>query len=1334
MKFIMKSFLILFSALFIFANLGLTQEIRKNSIAKDDKNVQLDEKKFDVNQMQSHKNSKEMWDVMYWFSPAENITAAMSTDGINIYVASDMINGKFFRHNMDGSNPVSFTISGIPANVGSLTYDGTYFYATAMSNLIYKLDLANQTLITAIFVNYPGFSGLQGISYDPTLDNGNGGFWIGDWYNMGAISMSGIPLVTSINFGWDFQSAIVYDPYSDPLNPCLWCLHMGTGAKAIFKQFDINTMSYTGVIHDCDPDHPSGGYGSGRGAFAYNNGEGKFLIACNIRAQTGSDVILVYDLCDLALPAAPSPVTDFIITPNSLGELNAELAWTNPVLTEDEGILTQLTAIKIYENNELIYTISNPTIGEQETYTTTVTEVGEYIYSVIAENSIGESLPNMAIKWIGHDLPSSPDNVTVIKNGIIAELSWSEVTTGLHDGYFTTSGLLYDICRYPDEIIVATNHTTTTFSETIENQGYYYYRVTAKNDFGEGGYTDSNIGVFCDVKTLPYFEGFENNGIKFPVCWEQEFVTATNTEWEVIESSIAPEGNFLAEIRIHVIGLEITKLITPPLDLSGDGNYVLSFLYSARGSTGIDYLRVYYRTSASDEWNLLEQYTAQIINLNSRWKKSTIALPNGTDNYFIAFEGQIESTGILLDAISVFDARIVTGIVTDGTDPMEGVKVEVEGASDLFAFTDETGYYEILDIGLGTYNLKATILGYNDKIEQITVSGSITIQDFVLTPLSQYSVSGKITGSDAPDGVAEVTVTLSGYNTYTTTTNSSGNYYFANVYGTKTYNIEARKVGYAKYNSTISVTTGNVTHNFEITENDSPVVNPVAVDYESYAEISWSTPIYGTSEIFRYDSGIANSQLGFYGNDAPKGVIGSCHRENAAIDKIQWFLTDEAPINPTHVNIYIFELNASGMPTKNIIGMALMVPTSVMKWCEYEFPEPVMAPNGFFMALSRPVGAYLSLGTSNPTEEWIFQPNTHFFTFDYETIDFIAITQLNGGYNFMIRAEGYSFGKETHFGYPVDKSITNYKIYRLLEGQQFDEESWTTLSTDVTDLFFTDNEWNSVKTNSYRWAVKAEYSGGIISVPRFSNTLVKINVYTVTFNIIDEQTNEPIEDAIIEFDGVLLDGYTVENVLPGDYEYIITKEGYETKTGQVTINDSGEDLTIYLTPIITPTYIITFIVKDAETNEEINDAVIVFDGDLLTDYIVMDVLPGTYTYMVSHDLYGTETDIIKVESENVTKEILLVKVGINAIGLSNFVLYPNPATSELRVENGELRIENIEVFDVYGRNVVGAYGIRPKTEHPNEIIFDISHLSNGVYFVAIESVTGEKTVFKMVKK
>ena len=1575
-----KKLLNLTMAVFLLSNMGYAQELQKE------------------NNSPMPAGSRAMWDLEFWFDLPGNYHSGIATDGINFYTTFHT-GGEFFRYNMDGSNQQPFTIPGV-SKVRDFAYDGEYFYAVNYSTpFIYKLNLADGTYVGGIPVYYPGFFGdgsPTAIAYDPNLDDGNGGFWISEYFNLGPISMTGTPLVTPcISMGWDILSGIAYDPYSDPLNPCLWLFFQG---NATFKQWDINTMSFTGITHSCHFDNPyfeSISYSQSQGAFAYNNGAGKFLLAATV-VSSSPVIAMVYELCDIALPAAPGSVTDLTVIPDTSGELNAELRWTNPVLTDGGGILTQLNAIKIYKNEDLIHTISDPEIGGTETYTVNVTEEGEYTYNVVAENSFGESLPSIVVTWIGHDVPAGPAEVTLIKNGTIAELSWTAVTTGLHNVYFTTTGLTYDIIRYPDEVVVETDLTVLTFSESIEPlQGYYYYRVIAKNDFGEGGYTDSNVGVFCNVKTLPFFEGFEDNGIKFPVCWEQEFV-AQNREWRIYETAAAIEGNKTAALTISIINTEITKLITPPLNISGDDNFVLSFWMSAMSTHNADILRVYYKNSAFGEWNLLKEYVAEFFGWDPivNWKKRTIALPEGTDDYFIAFEVQVNAYGIMLDAVSVFDARIATGRVTDMYGPVEGAKVEVIG-TEYFDYTDEEGNYDILDIEEGVYNFTVSKLGYYDKTEQVTIEGYVTEKDFVLTHLPLYSVSGKVTGSDAPDGLEGVSVTLSGYNTYTTTTDEFGDYLFEDVFGEKIFDIKAFKVGYLKYFSTIDLD-DDVSYDFNLVESANPVRKPIANDNANSVNISWEEPLFGTSDKYRFDSGIVNGQFGFSGSPAPYGVVGTCHRVNATLEKIQWFLTDEGGIQDV-TNVFIFDLDEQGMPTKNIIFSALNVPTSVMKWSEYEFPTPVHTPNGFYMALSRSIGTYLSLGYSEATEDWPYQHNTHYSCLNYTSLlGYVLVSQSYNG-NLMLRAEGYLLGEEIIFGYPIvttsvklieeidihpvfipsepfktedpsligGKSLQNYKVYRLFDGQQNDDTKWTMLDGNVNGLSYTDNAWGTMGEGVYLWGVKAEYTSNNISVPRLTNKLVKGMQYTFTVNL-TTNSDDPVTGAVIKLTNQ--DGnpehiftktatgnvVTIDLVWKGTYDisielknfypytvtdYVIDMEGlsidvdleeitkpiinpvaeivgenvkiswYEpipdiNKWFKHCINDvifgrvgygedEGNDLTaamrftpadldnlgivsghaitkvalgvgtemefinlmeiriweggssvtsagqlVYTQPItnytsfaetamneviLTTPYIIdaskelrigyrvvntkgyplgrdagpivsqkgglflcpvlnngqwveltlygvnaNFSIKAYVTSDEefigkksdielssksmtgytvyrLEQEQIEDEWTLLSDNVTGLTYTDSYWNMLSGGIYqwAIKANYTSGQSDAKITNALEKQVGIRGNSLSNVVIYPNPASDELRITNYELRdgllsrtlsAVEVEIFDVYGRNVVGAYGKRPKTEHPNEIIFDISHLVNGVYFVVIESITGEKEVFKMVKK
>jgi hypothetical protein len=87
-------------------------------------------------------------------------------------------------------------------------------------------------------------------------------------------------------------------------------------------------------------------------------------------------------------------------------------------------------------------------------------------------------------------------------------------------------------------------------------------------------------------------------------------------------------------------------------------------------------------------------------------------------------------------------------------------------------------------------------------------------------------------------------------------------------------------------------------------------------------------------------------------------------------------------------------------------------------------------------------------------------------------------------------------------------------------------------------------------------------------------------------------------------------------------------------------------------------------------------------------------------------------------------------VGIETI--TNYELritvYPNPAGNELRIRNYELRIIDIEVFDVFGRKVKGE-GKKEK----GEMVIDISNLSAGVYFIRVMDEKG-LSVQKFIKE
>ena len=73
-------------------------------------------------------------------------------------------------------------------------------------------------------------------------------------------------------------------------------------------------------------------------------------------------------------------------------------------------------------------------------------------------------------------------------------------------------------------------------------------------------------------------------------------------------------------------------------------------------------------------------------------------------------------------------------------------------------------------------------------------------------------------------------------------------------------------------------------------------------------------------------------------------------------------------------------------------------------------------------------------------------------------------------------------------------------------------------------------------------------------------------------------------------------------------------------------------------------------------------------------------------------------------------------------------IYPNPTTGELRIENGEFKIENVEIFDIYGRTLLSLPSLKSF-----ETTLNISHLPTGLYFVKITTEKGEM-IKKIVKE
>ncbi|HLG36320.1 MAG TPA: T9SS type A sorting domain-containing protein [Bacteroidia bacterium] len=89
--------------------------------------------------------------------------------------------------------------------------------------------------------------------------------------------------------------------------------------------------------------------------------------------------------------------------------------------------------------------------------------------------------------------------------------------------------------------------------------------------------------------------------------------------------------------------------------------------------------------------------------------------------------------------------------------------------------------------------------------------------------------------------------------------------------------------------------------------------------------------------------------------------------------------------------------------------------------------------------------------------------------------------------------------------------------------------------------------------------------------------------------------------------------------------------------------------------------------------------------------------------------------------------------GINEIynNGNNISLFPNPATTEIKIENVKSKIESVEVYDVMGKEI--KYLIpNPSPSGEGSASIDVSELAAGIYFVKV--FDGERSVVKRFVK
>jgi hypothetical protein len=553
----------------------------------------------------------------------------------------------------------------------------------------------------------------------------------------------------------------------------------------------------------------------------------------------------------------------------------------------------------------------------------------------------------------------------------------------------------------------------------------------------------------------------------------------------------------------------------------------------------------------------------------------------------------------------VDDMGSLSGTVTSGASPLADVLIEVENTV-FSTMTAANGTYSLPHVPVGTQTVTASKLGYADVTYTVNIiENQNTIRNFALNLLPQVTVTGRIVGSDAPTvGISGAAITLNGYQSYSATTNATGQFSIPNVFANQSYTYSVSAVGYATTSGTVTVgntnlNMGNVvvnevaypphsvtaveTANYQSVnlnwQAPDPAGNGFPDDFEAYADFStafgdWTlvdvdqSDTYGFSGITFPNSGTAMSYIIFNPSttvppleDTPahSGSKFAASFASTTPPNNDWLITPQVMGGGqvrfwarSYVADYGLErfkvgVSTSGTAPANftIISGASYIQAPVT-WTEYVYD------------LSAYAGQQIHVGVQCLSDDAFI-----FFVDDF----FVGDAMLRTASSSVTNTTSAPAFRDINAGRSIvppnpvtienprntDRALLGYRAYRLLAANQDNEASWTTLTPNtISPTQYTDNAWGPLPSGVYKYAVKAVYTNNVISPAAFSAELHKGMMGTLAGIVTESGTGTPVQGATItagDYSGTTnASGAYSFPVYTGTYTVVATKPGYQTST------------------------------------------------------------------------------------------------------------------------------------------------------------------------------------------
>ncbi|MFA7544023.1 MAG: carboxypeptidase regulatory-like domain-containing protein, partial [Candidatus Cloacimonadaceae bacterium] len=447
---------------------------------------------------------------------------------------------------------------------------------------------------------------------------------------------------------------------------------------------------------------------------------------------------------------------------------------------------------------------------------------------------------------------------------------------------------------------------------------------------------------------------------------------------------------------------------------------------------------------------------------------------------------------------------------------------------------------------------------------QVEADEMLTL-DVNMQLLPGVMVGGRIIAYDTGGGLANAFVRLSGFANFLSSTDSEGYFSFPYVFAGESYAYLVSAVGYGSQVGNIAVGINDYyMGNIMLYETLYAPNSLIAGESENYdaVELNWNAPDPSAMEL----------REGFEGEDFPPSGWSQ-------------IITNTSAASPQ--GVYPTWCRFGAVNT----GMALVEPPegsmqAGLWWMVAQQDEWLQTP-----AFICPPAAYLKFDTyatygsnngdhyyvkvsADGGESWAVLWDASAFptaTNYYENMISIDISNY-AGQEILLAFHATDGGTYEGLWHPwfiddiyignmaesawqsrvvnANREIVGYRVWRLTPAEEQNEAAWTLLTPEsINDTSYTDTDWDSLPYESYKWAVKAVYSGDLHSSPAFSNTLVKTQLTGTVVGMVRRSNGQGIPAAVVNCSNG--ESTTTNNsgaysmILPiGTYSFSASANGY----------------------------------------------------------------------------------------------------------------------------------------------------------------------------------------------